>query len=106
MNNTTKRISSFTTPRLVNANDTIVYIDGSFDILHQGHLELMRLAKEHGTYLIIGLYDDRTSSKLKNGRGPVYNLQERVLNVLAQKFVDEVIIGVPLKINEKMLKHF
>jgi len=34
MNNTTKRISTFSTPRILNKDDKIVYIDGSFDILH------------------------------------------------------------------------
>jgi ethanolamine-phosphate cytidylyltransferase len=103
---TTKRISLFSTARKVDSHDRIVYIDGIFDIIHQGHLDILRKAKEQGTYLIVGLYDDNYSHKIKKGNGPIFNLQERMLNILAQKYVDEVIIGVPPKMTEKMIKNF
>jgi len=44
--NTTKRISLFSSARLTTPSDVIVYIDGIFDILHNGHLEILRKAKE------------------------------------------------------------
>lgn len=34
------------------------------------------------------------------------NLQERVLNLLAIKYVDEVIMGVPYEVNEHLIKNF
>jgi len=43
---TTKRISLFSSARKVDSSDKIVYIDGIFDIIHQGHLEILRMAKE------------------------------------------------------------
>jgi len=42
---TTKRISLFSSARKVDSSDKIVYIDGVFDVIHQGHLETLRLAK-------------------------------------------------------------
>ena len=58
---TTKRINLFSTARKTDVNDKIVYIDGNFDIIHKGHLEILRKAKEEGSYLIVGLYDDNVT---------------------------------------------
>lgn len=41
--------------------DRIVYIDGSYDMLHIGHIETLRKARELGDYLIVGLHDDEVS---------------------------------------------
>jgi ethanolamine-phosphate cytidylyltransferase len=35
-----------------------VYIDGSFDILHQGHIDVLRKAKAMGDFLYVGVYDN------------------------------------------------
>jgi ethanolamine-phosphate cytidylyltransferase len=60
-----------------------------------GHIVTLREAKKLGDYLIVGLHDDETINKVKGNNYPVLSIQERVLNVLAMKYVDEVIIGAP-----------
>lgn len=82
----------------------VVYIDGAFDLFHVGHIEALRTARSFGDYLIVGIHNDLIVNSLKGSALPVLNLHERVLSVLACRFVDEVVIGAPYIINEKMLQ--
>ena len=64
---------------------------GTYDMLHQGHLNLLRRAKELGDYLIVGV----TSDSFDRGRGKLNvrnNVLERVEAVRATGYADEVII--------------
>ena len=64
---------------------------GTYDLLHQGHINLLRRAKELGDYLIVGV----TSDSFDRNRGKLNvcnNVLERVEAVKATGFVDEVII--------------
>lgn len=64
---------------------------GTFDLLHQGHLNLLRRAKELGDYLIVGV----TSDSFDKGRGKLNvrnNVLERVEAVKATGYADKVII--------------
>ena len=64
---------------------------GTYDLLHQGHINLLRRAKELGDYLIVGV----TSDSFDKGRGKLNvrnNVLERVEAVKATGFADEVII--------------
>jgi len=64
---------------------------GTYDLLHQGHINLLRRAKELGDYLIVGV----TSDSFDCGRGKLNvrnNVLERVEAVKATGFADEVII--------------
>ena len=64
---------------------------GTFDLLHQGHLNLLRRAKELGDYLIVGV----TSDSFDRGRGKLNvrnNVLERVDAVKNTGYADEVII--------------
>ena len=64
---------------------------GTYDLLHQGHLNLLRRAKELGDYLIVGV----TSDSFDRGRGKLNvrnNVLERVEAVRATGYADEVII--------------
>lgn len=38
------------------AGQKIVYIDGSFDLLHPGHVAFMKAARAKGDYLIVGVH--------------------------------------------------
>lgn len=94
--NTTKRIREFSKGnKEPKPTDKIVYIDGSFDILHVGHIEILKKAKSLGDFLIVGIHDDDLITQQKGIHYPILSLQERVLNLLAIKYVDEVIIGAP-----------
>ncbi|KAL8433543.1 hypothetical protein ACSSS7_003834 [Eimeria intestinalis] len=79
--------------------DRVVYVDGSFDVLHVGHVRILKIAKEMGDYLIVGIH-------VKGPGFPVMNVNERALNVLAMRMVDEVIIGAPWKIPLYLLQTF
>lgn len=64
---------------------------GTYDLLHEGHINLLRRAKELGDYLIVGV----TSDSFDKGRGKLNvcnNVLERVEAVKATGYVDEVII--------------
>lgn len=102
---TTKRIRQFSNDRDSCPSDKVVYVDGCWDIVHEGHIKNLQKAKSLGTYLIVGLLDDETINKIKGRNYPVLNLQERTLNVLALKYVDEVIIGAPWQISQNMIKN-
>lgn len=86
--------------------DRVVYVDGSFDVLHVGHVRILKIAKEMGDYLIVGIHDDATVSAVKGPGFPVMNVNERALNVLAMRMVDEVIIGAPWTIPRYLLQMF
>jgi len=64
---------------------------GTYDLLHQGHINLLRRAKELGDYLIVGV----TSDSFDRGRGKLNvcnNVLERVAAVKATGYADEIII--------------
>lgn len=64
---------------------------GTYDLLHQGHINLLRRAKEQGDYLIVGV----TSDSFDRGRGKLNvrnNVLERVEAVKATGYADKVII--------------
>lgn len=70
---------------------TKVITYGTYDLLHQGHINLLRRAKELGDYLIVGV----TSDSFDRGRGKLNvrnNVLERVEAVKATGYADEIII--------------
>jgi len=102
-----RRISQFIDhPRAPSPGDKIVYVDGSFDIFHVGHLKVLNKAKTMGDYLIVGIHDDSTVKAVKGSTYPVMSLIERTLNVLGIRGVDEVIVGAPWDITEYLLEAF
>ena len=69
---------------------TIVWTNGCFDILHRGHIEMLKYAKSLGDYVIVGI---DTDAKVKNDKGPdrPYNCQEdRKFALEAIRYVNEV----------------
>ncbi|CAG8452288.1 843_t:CDS:2 [Ambispora leptoticha] len=100
---TSRRIVQFSEGKEPNPGDKVVYVDGTFDLFHIGHIEFLRRAKALGDYLLVGVHDDQTVNAIKGVNYPLMNLHERVLGVLACKFVDEVIIGAPYSVDENVL---
>ena len=88
-----------------NEKQVIVFTNGCFDIIHSGHLDLLKEAKSYGDKLIVGLNSDKSVSKLKGPERPIIGQSERKKILSALKFVDEVIIfneENPLKLIKKL----
>lgn len=103
---TSRRIVQFSNGRGPGPDSHIVYIDGAFDLFHAGHVEILRLARDLGDFLLVGIHTDQTVSATRGSHRPIMNLHERSLSVLACRYVDEVIIGAPWEISKDMLTTF
>ena len=67
-----------------------VFVNGTFDLLHPGHISLLNYAKSLGNYVIVGIdTDDRVREK-KGPTRPIYNQEDRGLMLVALSSVDEV----------------
>ena len=62
---------------------------GTFDLLHHGHINILKRAKELGDYLIVGVSTDQLN-KLKNKKAH-FSYEERKYILEAIKYVDKVI---------------
>ncbi|MFV8381450.1 adenylyltransferase/cytidyltransferase family protein [Corynebacterium hindlerae] len=77
-----------------NADTEIVgYVPGGFDMLHIGHLNILRAARKRCTKLVVGVATDESLIRMK-GRAPVIHEAERAELVRSLAFVDEVIRDV------------
>lgn len=103
---TASRLYDFISDDPKKERKNVVYVDGSFDIFHVGHLRILENAKKLGDFLIVGVHDDEVVRKMKGEYFPVVSLLERTLNVLAMKVVDDVVIGAPWVITENFIKLF
>jgi D-beta-D-heptose 7-phosphate kinase / D-beta-D-heptose 1-phosphate adenosyltransferase len=56
---------------------SIVLANGCFDVLHAGHVSLLRRAAELGDFLIVAINDDASVKKLKGPTRPVYPVEDR-----------------------------
>jgi glycerol-3-phosphate cytidylyltransferase len=61
----------------------------TFDLLHAGHISMLREAREHCDYLICALQNDPTLDRPTKNR-PVQSVVERQLQLIGCKYVDEV----------------
>lgn len=63
----------------------------AFDLLHAGHIGMLREAKANCDYLIVGLQTDPTIDRPTEKNKPVQTLVERYAQLNALKFVDEIV---------------
>jgi len=71
---------------------TKVLVNGTFDIMHIGHLELLAYAKSLGDYLVVGIDSDARVKSLKGYSRPINNEYERSTMLTHNKWVDEVVV--------------
>jgi len=70
----------------------IVFTNGCFDILHKGHISLLKKAKKYGDVLIVGLNTDDSVKRLKGKDRPInpQNVRAEILDSI--KYVDYVVL--------------
>ncbi|GGK01658.1 glycerol-3-phosphate cytidylyltransferase [Lentibacillus kapialis] len=62
---------------------------GTFDILHTGHINLLRRARDYGDYLVVAISSD--SFNALKGKQAYYSFEQRKAILEAVRYVDEVI---------------
>jgi rfaE bifunctional protein nucleotidyltransferase chain/domain len=72
-------------------NKTIVFTNGCFDLLHKGHLHLVKEAKKLGDILIVAVNDNASVKKLKGETRPIENIETRLNNLYVLDEVDYLI---------------
>lgn len=67
-----------------------VFVNGTFDILHLGHLALLNYAKSLGDRLFVAIDSDERVKQLKGPTRPIHDTFQRKTMLLNLKAVDEV----------------
>lgn len=67
-----------------------IFVNGTFDVLHPGHIALLNHAKSLGTHLMVAIDSDRRVRELKGPKRPVHNEDVRKLMLENLKAVDAV----------------
>lgn len=68
----------------------VVFTNGCFDLLHRGHLHLLREAKKLGDLLVVALNSDSSVRKIKGAERPILPESERAELIAALEMVDYV----------------
>jgi FAD synthetase len=69
-----------------------ILVAGTFDIIHPGHLYLLKQAKKRGDFLIVVIARDKTVKKEK-GHLPINNEKQRIKNLKKLNIANQIIIG-------------
>ena len=67
-----------------------VMVNGTFDILHRGHIEMLNYAKKQGDYLLVAIDTDRRVAELKGPSRPITNQEDRKFHLENLMAVNEV----------------
>ena len=76
--------------RITSKKVKIGFTNGCFDVLHIGHLSLLRQARLNCDYLVVGLNSDLSIKKLKGENRPINTQSDRLEMLNSLSFVDEV----------------
>lgn len=73
-------------------NQRIVFTNGCFDLLHPGHISLLKKARSAGDRLVVGLNSDASVKRLKGESRPIQNEVARAFVLSSLEFVDLVLL--------------
>lgn len=71
---------------------SIVFTNGCFDLLHRGHVHLLRQAKAVGDVLVVGINSDCSVKAIKGPTRPILPENDRVELIAAMEMVDYVVL--------------
>ena len=75
---------------------------GTFDVIHRGHIEILKFAKSLGDYLIVAIDKDSRVSQLKGNDRPYHKEQDRIFVLSSIRYVDEI---VTFGSDEELISH-
>ena len=75
--------------RLRAAGKKIVFTNGSFDLLHDGHVTYLQFAREQGDLLIVGLNSDASVRRYKGPKRPILEQEHRARMLAGLQMVGE-----------------
>jgi D-beta-D-heptose 7-phosphate kinase/D-beta-D-heptose 1-phosphate adenosyltransferase len=70
----------------------VVFTNGVFDLLHPGHVDVLRAARALGDALVVGVNTDASVQRLKGPTRPVRNQHDRSIVLAALEAVDAVVL--------------
>jgi rfaE bifunctional protein nucleotidyltransferase chain/domain len=68
----------------------ISFVNGCFDVLHPGHIQLLEYARSFGDYLIVAIDSDRKVAEMKGSERPIFSQYDRSLMLKSIRYVDVV----------------
>lgn len=71
---------------------SVVFTNGCFDLLHRGHVHILREARACGDLLIVGINSDRSVKSIKGPSRPILPQTDRVELIAAMEMVDYVVL--------------
>ncbi|MDA9930232.1 RpiB/LacA/LacB family sugar-phosphate isomerase [Alphaproteobacteria bacterium] len=77
---------------MIDTNNGLTLTNGVFDLLHRGHIDLLKFAKAQGERLVVALDSDNLVRKTKGSGRPINNEEDRKSLLEALEFIDEVLI--------------
>ena len=69
-----------------------VFTNGCFDVLHRGHVELLKFCKRIGDHVVVGINSDDSIRRLKGEGRPINTLKDRKMMLEELRCVDKVIV--------------
>ena len=87
----------------------IVFTNGCFDIIHFGHIELLKKAKKFGDILIVAVNSDQSVQNLKGINRPINRLSSRLIILESLNMIDYLIVfeeRTPIKLIKKIKPDF
>jgi len=83
-----------------------IWVNGCFDVLHRGHIELLQFAKSLGTKLVVGIDTDERVKSAKGSNRPFNNLADRKFFLEAIGCIDEVVCyGTDIELKNQLVKN-
>tara|TARA_R100000808_G_C2140257_1_gene148066 strand:+ start:1335 stop:1724 length:390 start_codon:yes stop_codon:yes gene_type:complete len=70
----------------------LIWVNGCFDILHRGHIELFKYAHSLGDYLIVGIDSDERVKTSKGDDRPFNRQEDRKFMLESIKYIDKVVV--------------
>lgn len=89
---------------MTNSTMKYVFVNGTFDVLHRGHVELLKYAKSQGDILIVAIDSDERVRSMKGLSRPVHGEKERKYMLESLKPVDQVFVFENAEELEKLVE--